>query len=125
MHLAGEDCSVASQQRTLNAGGSDEGFLDHRTLGSSDEYVLDCIPDLELPEHGDLGAKLGSMGCICQRRGRQRGSPGRERVGDGGRREWGASASWWSWSEEGKDWGYIQVQGLLWSFPPSRTALPS
>ena len=46
---------MASQQRTLNAGGSDEGFLDDRTLGSRDEYVLDCIPDQELPEHGDLG----------------------------------------------------------------------
>ena len=53
---------MASQQRTLNAGGSDEGFLDDRTLGSRDEYVLDCIPDRELPEHRDLGAKQGSIG---------------------------------------------------------------
>lgn len=72
---------MASQQRTLNAGGSDEGFLDDRTLGSRDEYVLDCIPDQELPEHGDLGAKQGSMACICKRRGRQRGSPGAGRWG--------------------------------------------
>ena len=72
---------MASQQRTLNAGGSDEGFLDDRTLGSRGEYVLDCIADQELPEHRDLGAKQGSMGCICKRRGRQRGSPGAGRWG--------------------------------------------
>lgn len=62
MHLAGADGSVASQQRTLNAGRSDEGLLDDRTVGSSDEYVLDCIPDRELPERGDLGAKLMQEG---------------------------------------------------------------
>ena len=64
-------CGITAEDS--RSGGSDEGFLDDRTLGSRDEYVLDCT----LPEHGDLGAKQGTWGAAPEA---PRGTAGGGRV---------------------------------------------
>lgn len=84
--------------------------MDDRTLGSRDEYVLDRT----LPEHGDLGAKQGTWGAA-------REAP----LGQGWGRQSGGQVLTGVLEQEGEDWDWTQVRGLLRSFPPSGTASPS